>query len=176
MDVLDRVRRSKQKNTIDQDHVNQYLEDINAKAIEKARAEMLVEVETAKAEIVKITAERDALTKLQETDSSTIESLKVKCKELESGRLEALRQVAVYRQDSFNHGLQLDKARGEGDQKQQTLELQIASLEGRLSAKPAPQAPAPIMQPRALPTLKVTPIRNQNGRIESATIEPIVSH
>lgn len=155
--------------------VGKYIEDINTKAKETARAEMLVELETAKADIVKVEAKLDAVNTQQGTDVATIKVLK--------------EEIAVLKSSVLNHstkaaGLKLDlaeakKVKPNNDyekekEKSHKLEMQVSELNGKLSIpKPVVQ---PIIQPREVPSFKVTPVRNSQGRIESAIIDPIVKH
>lgn len=171
--VLDRLKKAQTPNAEMESRMYQELmSDIKLRAQEQARKEVMVELEGARAEVERVRAERDAARLLHQTSEETSGTLRAKIKSLETDVSKGFKSVESGKQQLIDGTQVLKSEIANEREKVQKLQVQIASLEGKLSEKPKVQTKI-VQSSQAIPSFKLEPIRGQDGKIMSATITPV---
>ncbi len=176
--VLERINKKRSNDTPQADVADRMyqtlMSDIEQRATEKARKEVMVELEGAKAATVRVEAERDAAIMMKEASESMAEGLKEEIHELKE-EVSEKEGMSEEGEQAYTDNIQVVKSDLSQERlKVQSLEVQVANLEGKLSEKQIVQAPQVIKSsPMVIPSFEVTPVRGQDGRIQTATIKPV---
>lgn len=176
MEVLDRMRQAQHKEAPQAEVADRMyqtlMSDIKLRAKEEARKEVMAEIEGARAETERVKAERDAAQLRLKTSEELNGTLNNRISKLETDVLQGNKNVESGKQQLVDGTQVLKGELSQEKSKVQKLELQIATLEGKLSQKPK-KTKVVQTQPMAIPSFKFEPIRGSDGRIQSVTAIPV---
>lgn len=174
--VLDRLNKARTKDTSVNADVtdriyNQLMTDVRIKAQDDARNEARAEMETLRAETLRVEAERDAARVLKSSADNLAQELKSKIASLESDLRTKVQSLAVGKQEYLDdsQGLKVDLFKSEVRVRE--LEIEIASLTGKLSGKSKNVVVQNTQTP--IPAFDVAPVRGADGKIVSARLTPV---
>lgn len=177
-EVLERLKQAQNRDAPQADVADRMyqtlMSDIKLRAQEEARKEVMAEIEGARAETERVKAERDGAQLRLKASEELAGSLNVRIKSLEGDISKGDKSIASGKQQLVDGTQVLKSQLAEEKSKYHKLEIQVASLEGRLSQKPK-QVKTKIVQsqPMAIPSFEFKPIRGQDGRIQSVTATPV---
>lgn len=175
--VLDRLQKANTDDRINGDVAdrmyNNLMSDIRARAKEDARKEAQAELDAARAETLRVVAERDAAVTRQNAADELSKSLRAEVSRLSAELQDQKRQTAMANEDLSSGTQTLREKLLEADTKIQSLEVQLAEANGKLAMKPK-QLPMPTNTGTpSFPTFDFQPVRGPDGRIQSVKAIPV---
>jgi len=178
MSVLSRLEKARQKEAPQAEVADRMyhtlMSDIKLRAKEEARKEVMAEIEGVRAETERVKAERDAAQLRLKASEELAGNLNGQIAKLKTDVSQGTKSIASGKQQLID-GTQFIKSELTQEKlKVQKLEVQIASLEGKLSQKPKQVKTKVVQAAQAvIPSFEFKPIRGQDGRIQSVTATPV---
>lgn len=174
--ILERMRDSNKLGARDATAEGAY-ERLMEYARTRAQEEVVGEIEarTTRAEEMtkRVQIEKDAAVSIKNAEISKNAVLSTEITRLNAELATVSRRAAARLQDGNDSTAESARLLFEAQGKVNTLELEVASLKGKLSAKPNKQTVVAAPAPMVIPEFESFPVRDNNGRIISVKIKPV---